>query len=79
MKKTKKKDFKKKDFKNAPNPGVLKAIEIAGSQMKLAEAMNVAQPAIYHWLYYKCPPNRAKDIEDRLGIPKSETCPEVFD
>jgi DNA-binding transcriptional regulator YdaS (Cro superfamily) len=61
-----------------PNPGVMKAIELAGTQRKLAALMQVEQPAVYHWLYKSCPPERALELEDKFGVPKEMTCPEIF-
>lgn len=60
------------------NPGVAKAIERAGSQKQLAEMMGVDQPLITHWLYRSCPPVRAKQIEEKLGVSRKEICPEIF-
>lgn len=70
---------KKKEFKQEPNVGILKAIELAGGQIKLAEMMQVAQPAIHHWLYYSCPAVRAKEIEEKLGVPRKQICPQIFE
>ena len=71
---------KKKEEVREPklNPGVEKAIEVAGNQLKLAEMMGVTQPAVNHWLYEYCPPDRAKQIEIQTGVPREEICPETF-
>jgi len=61
------------------NPGIEEAIRRAGgTQTQLAELMEVEQPAVHHWLYVNCPPTRAKEIEAKLGVPRSEICPDVF-
>lgn len=69
---------KRKAPRSNPNPGVEKAIEMAGGQTELARLMGVEQPAVHHWLHVSCPPARAKEIEEKLGVPRIEICPEVF-
>ena len=64
--------------RETPNPGIVRAIELAGTQSALAQMMEVEQPAVHHWLYHSCPPERAKEIEQKLGVPRIEICPEVF-
>lgn len=61
------------------NRGVQRAIEEAGSQQALAEALGVEQPAIYYWLYTTCPPERAIQIEKLYGVPRREIRPDIFD
>lgn len=60
------------------NFGVAEAIKSVGSQSELARKMKVEQPAVHHWLYYSCPPERALEIEQLCGVPREKTCPEIF-
>lgn len=69
----------KRKTQKTPNPGIVAAIKAAGSQQALAKLMKVKQPAVNYWLHYFCPPVRARELEDKFGIPRAETCPDVFD
>lgn len=63
---------------NRQNPGIAEAIKKAGNSYKLADILGVSQPAIFYWLHRSCPPERALQIEQELGIPKEKSCPEIF-
>lgn len=65
--------------KRKPNPGILLAIERAGSQVKLAELLGCTQPNIVYWLYYKVPAERAHQIEKKTGVPREYMRPDLFD
>jgi hypothetical protein len=53
--------------------GMERAVDAAGSQVKLAEALGVKQQAISIWLLRGyAPMDRAKEIEMAFGIPRIE-------
>lgn len=60
------------------NQGVLRAVEVAGSQMALADLLGVRQPAVFRWLYSNVTPERAKEIEDATGVPRGLIRPDIF-
>ncbi len=65
-------------LKKRLNRGVQRAIEIAGGQSELARKLDVEQPAVFHWLNFSCPPERAVAIEKATGVPRGEICPKIF-
>lgn len=67
---------KLKDDKS--NPGIRRAIAVAGGQVPLAVALGVSQPAIHHYLYKNCPPEVAIRIEEITGISRREIRPDLF-
>ena len=69
----------KRGSKNKTNKGVARAIETVGSQVALARLMNVAQPAVCHWLYESIPAERAVELSRKTGIPTSEIRPDLFE
>lgn len=49
-----------------PKQALARAVEIVGSQVKMAKGLNTDQPRIHHWLYRSkigCPPQFAIPIE----------------
>ncbi len=68
---------KKKELK-APNKGIIRAIEFAGSQVALAKLLDVAQPAVNHWLYENVPAERALEISEVTGVPANLIRPDLF-
>jgi DNA-binding transcriptional regulator YdaS (Cro superfamily) len=72
------KDFLKiKDFSR--NKGIEEAIQIAGSQIKLAEILRVSQPAIHYMLYSKhVTAERAIEIETKIGVSRASIRPDLF-
>jgi DNA-binding transcriptional regulator YdaS (Cro superfamily) len=60
------------------NPGVVKAIQWAGSQELLANALGVSQPAISKYLYDNCPAERAVQIENVTGVDRKLIRPDLF-
>ncbi len=67
------------DEKLPSNIGIEKAIEVAGSQAKLAKLLNVTQPAISHFLHCKCPVERAVQVERLTGVPRGLIRPDIYD
>lgn len=62
--------------------GLLKAIEIAGTQDALAKLIgpNIKQGHISYWLKSGVPAKRAIEIEAALDgkVTREELCPEIF-
>jgi DNA-binding transcriptional regulator YdaS (Cro superfamily) len=62
--------------------GLLKAIELAGTQEALAKMIGpkIKQGHISYWLKNGLPPKRAIEIEHVLGgqVTREELCPEIF-
>lgn len=51
--------------------GIQDAVKAAGTQVKLAEALEVTQQSVSLWLSQGWVPlQRAKEIEERYGIPR---------
>lgn len=61
------------------NPGIRRAIAVAGGQEQLAALLGVKQPMISYYLYKKCPAEVAKRIEEKTGINRREIRPDLFD
>lgn len=59
---------------------ILKAVALAGSQAKLARAVDVTRSAVYYWVRHgtKPGPKPARILEQKFGIPKEDLLPEVF-
>ncbi len=59
---------------------ILKAVALAGSQAKLARAVEVTRSAVYYWVRHGTQPGpkTARLIEQKFGIPKEDLLPEVF-
>ena len=59
---------------------ILKAVALAGSQAKLARAVEVTRSAVYYWVRHDTQPGpkTARIIEQKFGIPKEDLLPEVF-
>lgn len=64
---------KKKD-----NAGILKAIEVAGSQKNLADLLGVDQPLIHYYIHNRVPATRAMAIEKLTGVSKSLIRPDLW-
>jgi DNA-binding transcriptional regulator YdaS (Cro superfamily) len=67
-----------KKRKIVENEGIKRAIEVAGSQSALARLCGKTQPAVFHWLRCKCPPEQALKIEALTGVKRELICPEIF-
>lgn len=59
---------------------LLEAVALAGSQAKLARAVEVTRSAVYYWLRHGTQPSprTVRLIEQKFGIPKEQLLPEVF-
>jgi DNA-binding transcriptional regulator YdaS (Cro superfamily) len=61
------------DYGFIQQPGIKKAVALAGSQEALGARLGVSQCAVWKWIKQGyCPPRRAKVIEQVYGIPKHE-------
>jgi len=60
--------------------GLLRAIQIAGSQAKLALAIsgNVKQQHVSYWLKNRVPAQYCGPIHQATGVPLEELRPDVF-
>lgn len=61
------------------NQGVLDAIRAVGSQFKLAELLDVSQPAVWHFLHEGISGERAIQIEKVTGVAKEKIRPDLFE
>jgi DNA-binding transcriptional regulator YdaS (Cro superfamily) len=62
-----------------PRNGVEMAIEKVGSQSELARTLGVGRQLVNHWMKMgKVPPDRALEIERRLGIHRHYLNPTVY-
>ena len=60
------------------NPGVQRAIEIAGGQVALADECGVSHAAVAKWLWRSCPAKRAVQIEEKTGVDRAEIRPDLY-
>ena len=60
------------------NPGIAKAIAVAGSQVNLAEMLDCTQPNVFRWLYHQVPAERAVQIEKVTGVSRRLMRPDLF-
>ena len=65
---------------SSPNQGILEAIRVSGSQVKLAERLNTTQPTVSRYLSNKVsvPVSVAIRLDKELAIPRAVTRPDVF-
>lgn len=65
--------------KDSPRTGVEMAIEKAGTQAELARTLGVGRQLVNHWVKQgKVPPDRALEIERRLGVHRHFLNPDVY-
>ena len=57
--------------------GLKKALQLAGSQTKLAHMLGLRPQAVQHWK--RVPIKKAIKVSRLLGIPMNELVPELFD
>ena len=58
------------------DPGLKKALEAAGSQTALADALGITQSAIAQW--ERVPVQRVHQIESLTGVTRYELRPDIF-
>ena len=58
------------------DPGLLKAIEAAGSTAKLARKLDISQQAVAQWR--TIPAHQIVAVERVTGIPREELRPELY-
>lgn len=58
-------------------PGLVKAIERAGSAAALARQLNISRQAVGDW--HSVPAERVRDVESITGVPRHELRPDLFD
>jgi DNA-binding transcriptional regulator YdaS (Cro superfamily) len=60
---------------------LIKVIEALGSQLRLAQALNVTQPSISYWLHHGVPPERLNDVLKACDhiVTKHDLRPDLFD
>ncbi len=63
---------------NATNPGIERAIKLAGGRTRLARLLQVTAQNVDYWLRRNCPGKRAIEIERLLGVPRDEIRPDLF-
>jgi DNA-binding transcriptional regulator YdaS (Cro superfamily) len=62
--------------------GLLRAIEIAGSQSELARRIGVGQTAVWYWLHmsrYGVPAEYVSKIEQVTGVVRTELRPDLWE
>lgn len=64
--------------KGEPNLGVAAAIDVAGSMRALASLCGVTGAAVLKWLYGRPTAERAKQIEQKTGVPRKMMRPDLF-
>jgi DNA-binding transcriptional regulator YdaS (Cro superfamily) len=60
------------------NRGIVRALEIEGSQRRLAASMGVNQSSVHKWLYRSLSIERAVEIHRRYGVPLELLRPDIF-
>lgn len=58
------------------DPGLQRAIDVAGSQRRLAKLIGLSQQAVNQWR--TIPLNRVLDVESATGVPREELRPDFF-
>lgn len=70
--------------KSTKNAGVEQAILKSGKRGRngttysLARLAKVAQPSVIYWLYHNIPPERAIQLEELTGVPRSKMRPDLY-
>ncbi len=57
-------------------PGLIKAIEAAGSMAELARLIGVSKQAV--WMWHTVPLNQILAVEKATGIPREELRPDMY-
>lgn len=63
-----------------PNPALVRAVDAAGSQAKLAKLLGVAQPSVWRWV--RCgkalPAEHVLKVEQAYGISRHDLRPDLY-